>query len=142
MSKASSNKLKTMFIYPFKGLDMNVIVQQAFITNEEKILDVNRQQLDQGKDAKGDSLGKYRNFKYKNRFEPVDLKLTGDFRNKMTMTEGKKSSEIFSQDQKNDKLVKRYGKDIFGINKQYQSNVAEIVRPTIGTIIKEKLKVS
>jgi hypothetical protein len=87
----------------------------ALTANEEKVLDLNRQQLDKGLDSEGRSLGKYKNFKYKGRFEPVDLKLTGAFRGAFTLKIDDQQTEIFSKDAKELKLVKRYGKDIFGV---------------------------
>lgn len=131
--------ISTVFVTPFKGIDMAMLLAKALESNDQEILDINRQQLDQGKDSKGASLGRYANFKYKNRWEPVDLKLTGDFREKFTLAPGKKSAEIFSQDRKNDILEKKYGKDIFGIAKPMLPNVGEIIKPTLKELFKEEV---
>lgn len=137
MSKA----LQTIFTSPFKGIDMNKIIEDAMAVHEERILDLNRQQLDRGLDAKGKSLGKYANFKYKNRFEPVDLKNTGEFRKKFTLSrsKNKKEAEIFSQDEKQSKLEKRYGKDIQGLNSQNMSTAGEIIKPEVQELYKKQL---
>jgi hypothetical protein len=79
-------------------------------------------------DSTGRSLGKYKNFKYKNRFQPVDLKLTGEFRNKFSLQISDTDTEIFSQDQKEGKLVKKYGKDIFGVPSPLIGNVEDIIK--------------
>lgn len=131
--------LKNFLTAPLKKLDMKELFKQALEQNEDVVFDLNKQQLDSGRDAAGGSLGRYRSFKYKNRWEPVDLKLTGEFRRKFTLAEGKKTAEVFSQDEKNDKLVKRYGKDIFGISKQLQPNLAEAIKPVLGELIKKQL---
>lgn len=96
--------------------------------NEDEIMDLNRQQLDRGLDSKGKTLGRYANFKYKGRWQPVDLKKTGDFRDKFSLQIDDKATEIFSQDEKEAKLKKRYGKEIFGVPAPLINNVREIVR--------------
>lgn len=131
--------VKDFLVRPFKDLDMQALIAEAMSEKDEPILDLNRQQLDRGLDAKGESLGRYKNFKYKNRYQPVDLKLKGDYREKFTLAAGKKSAEIFSQDFKDGFLKKRYGKDINGIAQPFKSNVAEIIRDPLGEKIKSKL---
>ena len=131
--------IKNFLVLPFKDLDMRALIADAMSENDEPIMDLNKQQLDRGLDAKGETLGKYKNFKYKNRYQPVDLKLTGDYRNKFTLAAGTKSAEIFSQDFKDDILKKRYGKDINGIAQPFKANVAEIIKDTLGEKIKGKL---
>lgn len=131
--------IKNFIVAPLKKIDFTDLFKQALQQNEEKVFDLNKQQLDRGKDATGDSLGRYKNFRYKNRWEPVDLLRTGEFRRKLTLAESKKTAEVFSQDEKNDKLVKKYGKDIFGISKTYQPNLAEAIQPTLGELIKKQL---
>lgn len=135
-------ELQTIFTDPFKGIDLSKIIEDAMTANDERILDLNRQQLDRGLDAKGKSLGKYASFKYKNRWEPVDLKLTGDFRNKFTLNRSrgkKKEADIFSQDQKQAKLEKRYGKDIQGLNYENTNTAGEIIKPSVQEGYKKQL---
>lgn len=118
---------KDIFYDQFKGVKPIDALKEAIAANEDRIMDLNRQQLDRGLDSEGRSLGKYANFKYKNRFQPVDLKLTGDFRNKFSLQITDKETEIFSQDAKEEKLKKRYGKDIFGIPDQFITNMQDII---------------
>lgn len=131
--------LKNFFVLPLQGIDFVKLFKEALEKNEETVFELNKQQLDRGQDASGGSLGRYASFKYKNRFQPVDLLLTGEFRRKFTLQEGTKTAEVFSQDEKNDKLTKRYGKDIFGINKQYRGNLAEKIKPVLGELIKKAI---
>ncbi len=119
--------ITTLFTLPFELTDPKKALKDAIIKHEETILDLNRQQLDRGKDAKGDSLGKYKNFKYKGRWQPVDLKLTGDFRDKFSLEVDDKQTTIFSQDKKDDLLKKKYGKDIFGVADPFIPNVTNAI---------------
>src|SRR5690606_4055601 len=96
--------VRDIFYGPFVATDPRTALKSAIQQNEEKILDLNRQQLDRGLDSEGKSLGRYKNFKYKNRWQPVDLKLTGDFRNKFSLQVTDKETEIFSQDVKENLL--------------------------------------
>ncbi len=117
----------TLFALPLELPDAAESLRKSLRKNDEKILDLNRQQLDRGRDATGGSLGRYRSFKYKGRWEPIDLKLKGDFRGKLTLEVGKNESNIFSQDQKAGVLEKRYGKDIYGVPVPFLPNVQEII---------------
>lgn len=130
---------RTVFTAPFKGIDLNRIIGEALEQKADAVNEINEQQLDKGLDAKGKSLGRYKNFKYKNRFQPVDLKLTGEFRRKFTLTAGKKSAEMFSQDQKEDILIKRYGKDIHGIQQANMGTVSELIKPIVQDQYAKKL---
>jgi hypothetical protein len=120
--------LDDMFLWPLQKGSPKEALKKAIGKNEDKIMDLNRQQLDRGLDSTGRSLGKYKNFKYKNRFQPVDLKLTGEFRNKFSLQISDTDTEIFSQDQKEGKLVKKYGKDIFGVPSPLIGNVEDIIK--------------
>lgn len=135
----AEKSIKNFLALPFKELDIKAMIAAAMEENDEQIMELNKQQLDKGLDAKGESLGRYKNFKYKNRFQPVDLLLTGEFRRKFTLAADTKSAEIFSQDQKAGFLEKRYGTDIFGIANTYKPNVAEIIKEPLGLKFKAKL---
>jgi hypothetical protein len=116
-----------IFVEPLQDADPKYALMKALEQNEEAILDLNRQQLDRGLDARGNSLGKYKSFKYKNRWTPVDLKLTGAWRGKFTLQVKENESEIFSQDQKEEKLKAKYGKDIEGIPNYLIPNMQAII---------------
>jgi hypothetical protein len=118
---------KHIFVQPLKKMQPLEALKDALLTNDEKIFALNTQQLDRGLDAKAVSLGKYKNFNYKKRYQPVDLLLTGDFRKKFTLEVRNTESRIFSQDWKDDILVSRYGKDIFGVPKVMYPNLGMIL---------------
>lgn len=136
---ASATTISNLFMQPLKKMKPIEALKKAIEQNDEKILDLNRQQLDKGKDAKGKSLGKYKNFKYKNRFQPVDLKLTGEFRDKFTLAVDNKQTIIFSQDQKEAKLEKRYGKDIHGVPAELLPNMQEIIKDDFINELKKQM---
>ena len=118
----------SIFYDPLNAVDVLDCLKNAIRKNEDPIMNLNKQQLDRGLDATGKDLGKYANFKYKNRWRPVDLKLTGEFRDKFSLEVDDKGTEIFSQDSKEEKLKMRWGKDIFGIPSPLIDNMQEIVR--------------
>lgn len=129
-----------MFVSPFVGLDIPDLIRQSFDAKEQDILKLNKDQMDGGIKADGSEIGRYRNYKYKNRFKPVDLKLKNDFRGDMFFRDkgNKRQGVISSDDKKTIKLEKKYGKDIFGLtdtNKQY---AADLIKPILGRLIKEK----
>jgi hypothetical protein len=139
LANITNSQIKTFFVDPFRSLDLNKLFQNALEKSQDTVFILNYQQLDKGVDAKGKSLGRYRNFKYKNRYTPVDLLLTGAWRGKFTLGTHKDYAEVFSQDVKEDMLVKRYGKDIEGLSKQSEANLAEVIKPKLGEMIKKEL---
>jgi hypothetical protein len=87
---------------------------------EDEILDANREQMMQGLDAQGDSLGEYESEQYaimKEAYNPlgvVDLRLTGSFHNLMRLYADSFPVYIWSEDGKTEEIVAKYG-DIFGL---------------------------
>jgi hypothetical protein len=119
--------LTDIFVQPLKKAKPLISLKKAIEKNEEVIMELNKQQLDRGLDSKGKSLGRYKNFNYKGRFTPIDLKLKGDYRDKFTLGVDDKGSEIFSQDWKADIMDWRYGEDITGIPDQLLPNVQDLI---------------
>lgn len=97
--------------------------------NDEVILDLNRRQLMSGIDAKGKSLGDYKNPSYalmKKTLNPkgvVDLNLTGDFHDSMLLVNNL-PIEIDAFDGKTNDLKNKYGQDIFGLTKESRKILA------------------
>lgn len=118
-------QIKDLFKGALRQMQPGKAMQAAVEKNEERIIEANNRQLDQGIDGKGKSLGRYKNFKYKNRFQPVDLKKSGDYRNRKTVTADEKKTEIFSQDWKEPILEKRYGKNISLVNPSTMQAIIE-----------------
>lgn len=110
-------------------------LQDAIIENKDAILQLNDKQLDTGVDAKGQDLGQYKNFKYKNRFRPIDLKQTGEFRSEEDVIVDDTQMLFVDPDSKTDQLMNRYGEDILGLTDDniYQAAVA-LTGPVIENI--------
>lgn len=106
-------------------------VQQAIIENKEPLLKLNDSQLDKGVDARGADLGQYKNFKYKNRFRPIDLKQKGDFRNAEDIIVDDTDMLFVDPDTKTDILMNRYGDDIIGLTDDNQTAAAQILAPSV-----------
>lgn len=120
---------RDIFVEPFQRTKPVEALKTAIGQNEDAIMDLNRQQLDRGKDAKGADLGTYKRFNYKKRFRPIDLKLTGDFRDKFSLQISDKETEIFSQDEKYEFLKNFRGKDPLGIASQFIPNMQDLILP-------------
>jgi len=106
-------------------------LQQAILENKESILRLNDKQLDKGIDAKGDDLGQYKNFKYKGRFRPVDLKQTNEFRSEEDIVVDDRSMLFVDPNWKTDQLMNRYGEDIIGLTDDSEAEAAQLLTPSV-----------
>jgi hypothetical protein len=129
-----------VFVAPLQKLDPARALEKALVKNADAILDLNRQQLDRGLDAKGRSLGRYKRFSYKGRYQPVDLKLTGAWRRKfyLLVDNRKRQTLILSEDWKHDILEWMKGKAITGISQQMLENVRSIIHDDLQRAFKEQ----
>lgn len=132
-------RLNTFFFKPFQGISINDIIRESVEAHPEEISDINTKQLLKGLDSEGKDLGTYKNFAYKNRFRPVDLKLTGDFHRSISPDAGKDNFEMKATDFKTEKLKDKYGDEILGIAKQSISEVGKIILPDIQEKFKDEL---
>lgn len=108
--------------------NMSLIGMAVLNETSEDYLNLNRDQMMHGENSKGEMIGLYRNMAYermKTAMNPlanstVDLKLTGDFQRELTLRIiSKKRFALYSQDAKNNDLMKKYGEEIFGLNDKY-----------------------
>lgn len=104
-------------------------LQQAIWENKESILRLNDKQLDKGIDAKGADLGSYKNFKYKGRFKPIDLKQTGEFRGEEDIIVDDQQMLFVDPNWKTDQLMTRFGEDIVGLTDE--SEAAKLLTPSM-----------
>lgn len=92
----------------------------------QRIIDLNHSQLLEGVDSRGKSLGEYSSILYAqfkkklNSRGVVDLKVTGEFWEGFFVDASEWPVKVDSNDWKRNKLVKQYGKDIFGLTKENQ----------------------
>lgn len=126
-------------------LDVDELVLQAIQLNEKAMVQINREQMEVGKNAEGQSIGYYRSLSYANfkknigsrsPFRIPDLKLTGDFHKGMAMDVEDNKYFIYSTDDKAPDLTDRYG-PIWGIAPENQDRAKEINTRTLGRLFKE-----
>lgn len=100
------------------------IFRGTVLENQEEILDANTSQLEMGKDSLGNFLYDYASDAYaqfkiahgsKAPLGTPDLKLEGNFYDGFVLKYEGKGIVITSTDEKTDKLIKKYGGDIFGL---------------------------
>lgn len=120
----------------------------ALDANAKEIIDLQKVQLLKGVKADGKKIGKYKNNSYAAKkfsqnplagFGNVDLKLTGDFAFGIFVDVRTQSFVIDSQDNKTDKIFKRYG-DPFGLNKKSKVELIPPLKKTMVKNIKNKLR--
>jgi hypothetical protein len=104
--------------------DQDKELERTIKINSKVILDLNKQQLFEGVDSTGKSLGQYKSkwyAKLKRMLNPngvVDLYLTGKFYAGFYLKKIGFPIQIDSKDKKRNKLVDDYGGKIFGLNKE------------------------
>lgn len=118
-------------------------MDEFFKSIEPDLIDANTAQLDAGLDATGATLPPYQNPEYaamKGRTIP-DLKLTGDFWSGFVASQLKDSIIIDSTDSKRDKLVAKYGADIFGLTDQRLDRlIKDQILPDFQLFLQKKLQ--
>ena len=118
-------------------------MDEFFKSIEPDLIDANTEQLDSGLDATGATLPPYQNPEYaamKGRTIP-DLKLTGDFWSGFVASQLKDSIIIDSTDSKRDKLVAKYGADIFGLTDQRLDRlIKDQILPDFQLFLRNKLQ--
>lgn len=132
------------FILRVKNLDANKIIVEAASLNETELADLNVLALEKGFMSTGEKMVQYENADYARYKKAIgsksspytDLKLTGDFHEGFYVKEKSGKIEFGSTDEKESKLQRQYGKDIFGVNtpdfeSQIDSDVVNIIDKTL-----------
>lgn len=103
--------------------------------SQREVTDLNRSQLFNSEDSNQEPLGTYASIAYANKKgrADVDLKLTGDFYESIFINTSKFPVVFNATDSKTQKLVYRYGEDIFGLTRPSKNEASH-------TIIKPKLQ--
>lgn len=100
--------------------------------NASYALDLNRAQLDAGKDREGFKLPPYTKAYAKKKGRKIpNLKLTGAFWKGFRLNADKFPISITSVDKKTDKLVERYGENIFNLSESNAKKFAAYCEPEI-----------
>lgn len=127
-------------------IDVFQLMRKALVENEQKIVEMNREQMEVGVTSKGQTIdptyrsAQYAQFKKKiGSRSPVgipNLKLTGSFHEKMQMEIDDRSYSIYSTDDKERDLTAKY-KDIFGLNAENIRKAQEINTRKLGQLYKQ-----
>ncbi len=126
---------------------MNEIVLLAVRQNEKFVLELNvRKQLYQGVNAKGEKIRpKYAKSTIKRKkkkghpYNRVTLKDEGDFYEGFFVEYEDDSFTLHGDDYKTKYLIKRYGKDIFGLNESSIKDLIEMIENDFIKIVKVKI---
>lgn len=111
-------------------IDINQCIMDSVISNEDKILLLNKEQMDKGTGSDDQDFGDYKKFKYKDRFKPIDLKLTGDFRDSERIEATRGYLLFVDQNYKTPFLNKRFG-SILGLTDQNIDRTAQLILPDV-----------
>lgn len=110
-----------------KKIDFDAVIAESVIENQKPLVFLQKEQMLRGEKSTGARIGRYANKKYASEkyrlsrragFRFVDLHYTGDFQSDIYIILKRKSIVFTSGDLKTNALVKKYGKDIFGLTKQ------------------------
>jgi hypothetical protein len=127
------------FIAPLAAVDLNDVIKRSIDNNADLISDLIGHQLDQGLDGQGKDLGEYANFEYKGRWSPVDLKLTGAFRQSIVPGTYKDFFEMTASDPKTEKLTTWYGEAIIDLSDEAIDKTKEYIIDDMIKITEEEM---
>ena len=115
------------------------IIADIIEDHKEEIVQLNRDQLNQGLLATGTKIRPgYRSRKYaeaKNQINSLpgygtpDLKLTGEFQRRMDLWRKGNKFYLDSRDDKVEGLAAKYGEEIFGLTNESRAKAMRIVKP-------------
>lgn len=126
-------------------LDVNNVAFDSLDSTSDEIARLNTEQLFEGKNANGEQVGTYRSELYaeqKNRMNPkpgfgnVDLRLTGDFYQRITTNVTGDSVITESTDSKAARLKEKYGDEIYGLNTIFR---ARFKRETLSPVFRRNI---
>lgn len=122
-----------------------LLLLQAVRDNQQHVLDVNREQLMEGKTSENKSVGKYQSpsyAKYKKKLNPrgvVDLKVTGKFHKSFFLNTREFPIVFEAKDKKTVPLTEKYGNEIFGIAAKNEKKVNEPIQQSYLAKVRELL---
>lgn len=134
-----------IFVNRLAAADPLQALTLAISQNERELLDLNKQQLAEGKDAEGSDMGEYSDMwaAYKGRYSPIDLKDTGDYQASMYLVVDREATHVRSRDEKEEKLkkyvLKKTGNEPLGISKEQIMKFMRIIREDFQNNFKKEL---
>jgi hypothetical protein len=130
----------------FESLNTDKVIDESLEEVSPLIADRQKDQMREGKNAKGGKIGRYRNAGYarmKNSMNPIpgfgvpDLLLTGAFYSEIFAEPRGDKMVISSTNEKVAKLEDRFGKDIFGLNPPTK---AELIREDLKPVLMRNIR--
>jgi hypothetical protein len=115
--------------------------KQSIQKNAEIISDLQATQLFKGQKRDGSYLPDYSENSvaiFGKPDGPIRLNDTGDFYKGFTLSINETGFVQYSKDDKNDMLIKKYGKNIFGLNKEHRSEGIPYIRKSIFEFLNEQ----
>jgi hypothetical protein len=113
------------------------IVEYSAEEQREGLADINREQLLQGIESSGNKISpEYASKSYARRKQSMnsapglgtpDLKLTGEFHRQLIAKVSEEEIVFSSRDEKNDRLVSKYGEDIFGFTDDGRTKAGKLI---------------
>ena len=128
--------------------DLNKNMELAVQANEKPLVQINRRQMQVGKNAEGQAIGAYRSASYakfkkqmgsKAPYRVVDLLLTGNFQKEMILETDDRDYQILSTDDKTDDLVSKYGENIFGIAPENKTEAQALNTKKLAELLKKAI---
>jgi len=123
-------------------------MELAVQANEKPLVQINRRQMQVGKNAEGQAIGAYRSASYakfkkqmgsKAPYRVVDLLLTGNFQKEMILETDDRDYQILSTDDKTDDLVSKYGENIFGIAPENKTEAQALNTKKLAELLKKAI---
>lgn len=144
MGKVAELTVKLKGLTPTR---MEALALEVIDKHSAEFIKLNEAQLFEGKTDKGTDIkppyasNSYANYKLKyNPLGVVDLFLTGSFYGSFFLYTSQFPIFIFATDEKTNKLVSKYGANIFGLTKEHLSEVSrKDILPDFGKAIREAL---
>jgi hypothetical protein len=127
-------------------MDIDKVSSDAVAETADELVKINNDQLLEGKNKYGKSVGKYRNKSYaikKNQINPkpglgnADLKLFGDYQKSRYAKVTGQNIQYGATDEKAEHLEKRFP-DTYGLSDPFKEKYNEVLRPKFIDIIKKE----
>ncbi len=122
-----------------KDIPFEKILRELLEDKKIQIVDLNTLQLEKGLRADGKDLGVYKQFAYKQRFRPVDLKDKEDFYNSIQVKINQRSLEMYATDSKTDMLQDRYGDEIIGLSDEAKQYIIDEIRQEFISMVRKSI---
>lgn len=144
MFEAKVNK----WISSLNRSNLEDVFRRTVLENQEEILDLNTAQLDKGIDSFGRFLEEYASDDYAQFKKSIgsqaplgipDLLLEGNFRDGFVLTWKGQYFIFESTDEKEAKLIKKYGSDLFGLTIESQTEITPQLAETFIRLFRNEL---